>query len=67
MRANSQNKQLSSFANYRGCKTALPSRVLIWTNKFCTLSWLDNFFVSLQLLFVANLLNFFLAWIYMYL
>lgn len=44
MRANSQNKQLSSFANYRGCKTALPSRVLIWTNKFCTLSWRDNFF-----------------------
>ena len=47
MRANSQNKQLSSFANYRGCKTTLPSRVLIWTNKFCTLSWRDNFFLSL--------------------
>ena len=27
MRASSQNKQLSSFANYRGCKTTLPSRV----------------------------------------
>ena len=37
MWANSQNKQLPSFANYCGCKTALPSRVLIWTNKFCIL------------------------------
>lgn len=38
--ANSQNKQLSSFANYCGRKPALPWNVLIWTNKFCTLlSW----------------------------
>lgn len=57
---NSQNKQLSSSANYCGRKSALASSMLIQPNKFCnSLSRWDLFFLNLYLLYATDPLKFF--------